>query len=104
MFLNNLSLSSLSKALSNSQLTNTSLFKSHIMFRKLMSLKRMIFQCKTPTQAKRENITVPAWQPGQGTDMRKPTSFETKATMKICLDEIHSNLDKLYLKHMTNQD
>ena len=95
MFLNNLSLSSLSKAqlsLSNSQLTNTSLFKSHIMFRKLMSLKRMIFQCKTPTQAKRENITVPAWQPGQGTDMRKPTSFETKATMKICLDEIREKM------------
>ena len=85
MCLNNLSPSS-------SQLTNNSLFKDPILypsliFRKLMLLMKMMFQYETPTQAKSAKYTVPEWQPGQRPDMRKPTSLETKATMKKCLDD-----------------
>ena len=85
MCLNNLSPSS-------SQLTNNSLFKYPILypsliFRKLMLVMKMMFQYETPTQAKSAKYTVPEWQPGQRPDMRKPTSLETKATMKICLDD-----------------
>ena len=83
MCLNNLSPSS-------SQLTNNSLFKDPILypsliFRKLILMMKMMFQYETPTQAK--SAKFPEWQPGQRPDMRKPTSFETKATMKKCLDD-----------------